>query len=684
MLSAFNVADYLYPSETNITVSYANFTSDGSQYSIVSLNGVDTFLLKDGEPVSDREEIESSIYQYYVDAFSPSAEEITELKDLIKRFNDSRNNGYDFKNKEEYVCRDDVLMSNGKIKIYGEPVVCRDNESCTRNAMLLFSVYNEGLNLGSPTTILIPLMEFTPNSLRMDELLSNYTYMLDNLDQGSLAQTIEYISETSSELKPLSLKIESTIFRTPRLNDSADRKACTGKCWAICPSFDLDQDAAEELEELSGELADRIGPLGGFEGSAAGIYNRTQERLDYAKSENMAAYYGDKFAAMNASGSQTIRLAEGALTHVQNKSLSSKLDDLKSLQATIPEDIGERNFTNVEADMSQYELLEGQIRMGAGSLLSKYEEAVSAKNEANGLIYVLESKDLDPVSMKSLALLENRTDDLDVKFHDGMTLAQLEDFEAQYSEIAHEATDLLKTESETPATRVLLLFRGFASRVNNGIAQMAEKTSVIEPSEIPDSPVPLGVFSVVVFLSLSSMALLAFLYVLSAGKFTVPKTTHIIGVAFLVSVCALFLFSLMLYVFLNKTSTDATLPEFLSELDTKGTASIMVDMRNASLSDAEAMRSCASSLADSFEGKKSWMIYSLTQGTCTKTSSDGANESWGVDECVSAVDRADSAFVLTYSPTNEAPQFSVIYDNRAEISANLDYYESCPLVALFS
>jgi hypothetical protein len=53
-------------------------------------------------------------------------------------------------------------------------------------------------------------------------------------------------------------------------------------------------------------------------------------------------------------------------------------------------------------------------------------------------------------------------------------------------------------------------------------------------------------------------------------------------------------------------------------------------------------------------------------------------------DCLDDVDGADSSFVLGYSSKNEPPKFSVIYRNRAEINANLDYYESCPLMALFS
>jgi hypothetical protein len=97
------------------------------------------------------------------------------------------------------------------------------------------------------------------------------------------------------------------------------------------------------------------------------------------------------------------------------------------------------------------------------------------------------------------------------------------------------------------------------------------------------------------------------------------------------------------------------------------------------------MRSCASNLAASFADKnKSWTIYTVTPNTCSRSDSSGGNASLSMADCLDDVDGADSSFVLGYSSKNEPPKFSVIYRNRAEINANLDYYESCPLMALFS
>ncbi len=685
LLSAFNLADYLYPEESNASVSYTNFTMNATAYSIVAIEGEETFLLKNGEPMTNLTRIEGVLYSHYVRTYYPGEDDIEELRALIKKFNDSRNDGYDFKGKEEYICRDDVLLSNGKITVSGQPVRCVDNETCTKNAMLLFGVYGEGLGLGSPSVIIEPLTEFTPASLRLDGLLSNYTLMLEEMNESNVAETLSFIKDTSGELDDLADTVEATIFRTPRLNDTADRKACQYKCWAICPSFDLDQDAAKDIAELSASMESKLGPFSGYSSAAAGLHNRTSTRMEYVRQGNMEVYYEDVFSPLNESGTATISLAKEALRHVQNRSLQDRLDQLESLHATIPEDIDSHNFTSIETDLARYEALSEEVSQGAGFLLGEYNQTLEAKNLENSLLIILESKDLDPVSLNSLEVLRNKTADLDAQFRDGLSLSQLESLESNYTALAEDGQALLKTESDTPATRVLLLFRGFARRVNTGIANVAEKTELMPPSEIPESPATLGLFSLLVFFSFSSMALLFFLYIFSTMRFTIPKTPHILLAAFVSIIVLIFIFSLMMFLFLGKTSTDATLPEFLSDFSSRNDTAIFLRLDGTSLSDAAAMQSCAAKLADSFgDGNKTWALYTMTPNTCVRTDSAGNNATLDVSECSDALEQSESSFLLSYSEKNQPPSFSVIYESRAEIDANLAYYQSCPLVALFS
>ncbi len=685
LVSAFDATQYLYPTEEDVTISYTNFTIAKDTYSIVSIEGEETFLLKKGEPMSDKKKIEEVLYAYYSDKYYPTDEEIEELRDLIRQFNESRNDGYDWKNKEEYLCRNEILFANGKITMNGKPVKCIDEESCEQNAMLLFAAYGDGLGLGSVEPLYDAIYEFAPASFAMDWLLGNYTQMLNNLTEDNIVETIDYIKDTADDLKKYSETVEKTIFRTPRLDDEDDRDDCYLRCFAICPSFDLDQSAAQDLKEAAQDLSDKIEPLADYVDLASEIYERSVARINYATTESAASRYADEFALLSESGNKTIILGKAATTRVLDTSLQGKVDQLETLHVSIPEDIEIRDFSTVEGDLNAYEDLIADITEKSAAVLEVYNQTRNAKNMANSLLVVLETKDLDPVSMTAFELLKNDTADLDAKFRDGLTVEELADLEQEYLDLIVGGKKLLRKESQMPATRVLVLFRGFARNVNEGIASVAQDTNVIAPQEIPDnSMLILGLFSAVLFLSLASILLLLFLYVMTTSNFVIPKTSQIVAAAFVSLFVLLLGFSIFTYMFLTKTSSDATLTEFMADFDSKNSTAIVVDLTGTSYSDSVAMNACASSLADVLEDQnKSWTIYRITASSCIK-STPSVEQTLSVSECWEMSDNEMSLFELGYSPSNEPPKFSVIYENKAQIRANLDYYDSCPLVALFS
>jgi hypothetical protein len=684
--SAFDATQYFYSSESDVTVSYSNFTLNGNAYSIVKFNGVDTFLLKGDTPVTSEAEIENVIHSHYLKTNYPNQSEIDDLKDLVQKFNDSRNDGYDWKNKEEYLCRDDVLFANGKISVSGEPVTCVDEESCEKNALLLFAAYGEGLGLGSAQPLYDALYAFAPPSFKMDAILANYSTRLENMNETNLEDTLDYISGTVDDLYEYSDDIESTIFRSPRRNDSEDKDDCYLTCFAICPSFDLDQETLGDIEDAVDELSGKIAPLSGYESTSSSIYNNTKSRMNYSVTEALASNYTGQFNKLNSSAGIIISSGTEATTHVLNTSLYNKLDSLKKLQASIPDDIELRDFDTTANDLENFEKYMDDVEEGSEVLLGQYNETRNAKNLANSIVIVLETKDLDPVALGSFKLLKNKTSDLDATFRDGLTLAELAGLEENYTALVGEGQDLLKKETDMPANRVLLLFRGFARNVNEGISNVAEDTDVISNQEISDNKMlTLGVFSGLLFVSLGSIVVLAFLYVLATSRFVIPQTGQILASAFVSVIVVLLAFSAFTYLFLSKTSNEATLNEFISDFETKNSTAIVVDLQDTSYSDALAMNACAGSLADTFGGKnKSWTIYRISGSSCISTDEYGQNRTLTVDECWANAENEGSSFELGYSSANEPPKFSIIYENKAMIRANLNYYESCPLVSLFS
>jgi len=684
--SAFNIDECLYPSEENATITYENFTSNGHSYSILSIDGEESFLLKNGEPVTNGSAVSDVVSSYYLGMYYPTDEEIESVRELLDIYNASRNDGQKFPGKEEYVCRG-VIFIDGRVKDGTTPIYCRnenDTELCEKAAILMYQFLSsvaEVPPVASPTDLLGPIKEFGFASYGTDEALDDVNAKFDEAEdeRSAMYEALRSTEDAIPELEGYLEEMEDSQFTWTK------SKACDANHWCLCPDIDLNDTALDELTEEVDALLDKLGPYEQYELVVAKINSNCAERLDYALVEGLAAEYMDEFAEMNESGAAAIDMAEEATDHVSNFTLSNKLSRLKSLHLSIPDDIKNREFNITEDKLAEYEILTAEITDMSSLLLNEYNETRDAKNRLDSVLVLLETKDLDPVSMEALQLIRNESADLDAEFRDGLTMEELNVIEEGYDAVADEAEALLHVESDAPATKVLLLFRGFARNVNTGIATFAEKTEMMEPGQIPEnSATTLGLFSGLVFLSLGAIVVLVFLYIAATSEFSIPKSSHILASAFLSMLILLLGFSAFMYLFLGKTSTDATLSEFLTDFESKDSTAILVDLRNASYSDAIAMGSCAGSLSESFESQnRSWTIYKVTPNTCTKMTQD-ANKTMTPEDCLAAAENESSSFVFQYSETNEPPKFSVIYENRAEIRANYDYYDSCPLVALFS
>ncbi len=684
LFSAFNASEYLYPNENVSSISYLNFSINETNYSLVKIGGVDNLLLKSGEPVIDQAEMQSVLHTYYLQNYYPSAFEISELQTLIVQFNDSRNNGEGtFKNKEEYICRDDVLFSTGSKKL--PTIYCRDQASCEKNAAFLFSAFGQQWGLGSPTQILGPLKNFTLSSIGMDDILANMSSKLNNLDESNVADSISYVSSNVDTVKSYSLKIESSVFRLPIPGDKASITACVGVCWGICPPFDLDQSALDSLKTKSAALALKVAPLKNFVTASSDIYSKTKGRLDHIKTENAALYYSNVFKSLNVTGSSVIAMGDLAIKHVDAPQLIPKLNKLKSLQQTIPVDLSDKNVTNIESDLNDYKNATGDVQSLASYILSGYATALDAKNNATSLVMILESKDLDPIATKTFESLKTDEQDLDVQFHDGLTLDQFATLTDKYIAFSAQAEVLVQSEGETPAAWSLLKLRGLARRINTQIANVITTTAAMPKSDIPSNPLALGSFSFVIFLSLSACLTLLFIYLFATSQFNIPKSGTLFTAAYLAGIMMVLIFSVFLHLFLTKTANSATFTEYSADLALHNSTAIVVDLRNTSFSDASAMSACGLSLAQSFDEKnKTWSLYTVSSNGCTKkTSPFAASSNMNISDCIGEAQASESLINLEYSSASQPPKFSIIYHTEADLFGGSDYYESCPLTMLF-
>ena len=685
-MASFNVNNYLYDDETTDSVTYSDFTYEGDDYRIVTVAGTDIFLLKNDEVVSDVNEVEDVIYEYYLDTYYPSDDEIDELRGLLETYNESRNDGQKFVGKEEHMCRQ-VLFIDGRVKYGTTPIYCRnedDEELCEYAAKLMYQ-YLSSVTGAPPTAswedLYDPIREFGFASYGADEIIDDAYTKFESAedDRGRMYAALSHVDESIDELKDHLEIVEGTMFGwTPE-------KTCDSDHWCMCPDMDLHDESLEEIEELTEELMEKMEPFANYIGVAGSIANNTADRIAFSEGEQSATSYGASFTSLQARGQDAIALGMEAESHITNPTLSSKLSTLEALDATIPSNIDARDFSSMEADIEQYETLVDDVVELSETALSVYNTTLDAKNNADALLLVLETRELDPFSETELAQLKNDSFDLDATFREGLTPEQWTGLAAEYENVSARATVLLHDQEESPVYNAFLLFRGFARKMNGGISGFVTATDIATPSEVPENKLlAFGGFSLLTLLSFGAIMVLMFLSILVFKRLHVSKMRYVLIAAFVGCFGALLLFSGLLYAYLEKTSVDASVEEYLLDFENRESTAIVVDLRSVTFND-EPMVDCANSLAGIFDSmNKSVTVYELRSGGCDKTVYGQSSYPTGLSSCLDDAAGMESEFLLNYSSTVEEPKFSIIYYNKAEINANTAYYDSCPLTALFN
>jgi hypothetical protein len=382
-----------------------------------------------------------------------------------------------------------------------------------------------------------------------------------------------------------------------------------------------------------------------------------------------------------------IASGEDAEEVVVNETLSQKLAQLKTLHTGIPADIDARSFEGMEADMEEYRSLIPAVKEMAESELEAYEKALSSKNDVESMLTVLETKDLDPASLSTHDDIVVEVEALNDEFAKvPLSQEDLADFDSQYSLIFRKTTELLQSEKEEPASRVLLMFRSLSRQMNSQIADTAEDSSAFSSTEVYDNPtVAFGLFSGSMFLSLFSLVLLMLLYILVSSKSKIPGVRQVVGALFVCSLIVLLSVSVLTFIFLNDTSSDATFNEYIADFATKTDSAVVIDSREAPYMDSQAMNLCGEKLAGYLEADgKSWTVYSLISEDQCIVSSESGNTTYTAEECLAQIDQHESSILVGYSQIRQPMHFSIIYKNMAQIQADASYYQSCPFAALFS
>lgn len=683
---SFDASEYLYYSEDSMDIQKESFRLNNSDYKIITISTEKAFLSKNGALVKGNKEIYSTIYNYYKVKYYPNNTELNEVKTLLTNYNKSRNDGEkkSWAGKEEQACIS-ALFADGRVKIYGKPVWCINESTCELNSMLVFQAYKDGVGWGSYMQALKPLKEFSYAHHSTEKIMNSSFLALDVINESNFYTSLDKIKKNIPTLKEDLTKIEKNLFRYPNLNDTVDYNSCKGKCYAICPSFALDEGSLGLLETRLGSILTKAQPFHEYRKAAAEIANNTLLRFEYKVNESKAKEYYQKFNPLSDRGNKTIDKADEVLSKIVNASFKNDVNKLKNLHTKINKSIDQRNFTNMDSNINEYKKMLDKVNKSTNEVYAVYNASITAKQNADSSVFLLDSKDLDSGSRKKVESLKNKTHDLDLVFENGLTAKEYIALEKNYSKIVNKTNVLMKEQSYNPISIASSKFRAFIRKVNTGLANTIEDAKLMtEKDKINNRTSTFAGFSFLTFVAMGSLLFLALLFALLRCRQSKTSTKVAVCVTYLASVMALVLFTGMLYLYLGKTSTESNAQEFLLDFSSKNKTAVILDLGNASYGDIKHINNCGASIVNTLRNKNITVaVYKFDSGTCySQKNANSNNETKTAAECKESVANETSQIMLEYSSVAEKPKFETIYVNKAHMKGDAAYYKACAIQPL--
>jgi hypothetical protein len=683
------VQNYLYANETTGMVTHEFFNYSGKSYELLKIGGKESFLLKNGEMVRNATEISLAIDNYYKAKYAPSDSDMAQLRADIQGYNDSLNNGGRWKGKEEDSCRD-LLLLDGIITKSNQKLYCISTGPTDQNCDYISQVfyysapYTEGVRMMmyyKDAAAALQSFAFSDNQIRLQ--MQNNFDLLNNLNDQNMKASLLAIKDSFTKIKTAEAAIENNIYRVPRANDKADMDSCKAQnngygCFGLCPDFDFDYTKLSDAESIINAITSKIDPYTNRQTIAASLAANTEKRIAFREGEDNAVIYSAQFAPLRKKGEATLAKADYVISYVNNATFVINVNKLKNVSTRINNSFTVRNFSTLDADMLIYANLERIVSNESEDVLQVYLDTEKAKMGISAMVFAVQSKgELSPDTKIKLDAAINESNAIDARFARRLTPQEYAVLTEQYGNVSASLSQILAGQQEFVA---LSKFRGMSRRVNNGIYDLAVSSQLMNQNDISTNakyfPIGMAVFS---WLSLSALVLFVFLAI---SAFVIKKKgilgATISGAGLVLMLGAVLLFSIALYFYLDKTSSNADVEEFIIGMNGKSNVSVVLDLRGVPPNTAMNMRTCASLLKDHLSSNnRTVAMFEITDGGCMKN----GNALGGNATCGSGPETPE--IILNYSTLNTAPTFSTIFENRANLKGDTAYYTTCQAAAVF-
>ncbi len=665
----FSVAPYLYATEKSSAVSYTSFqTGNNSTAKLVNIGTEPALLLINGQLVTDKATILSTVTDYYRANFYPSDADMGALIGYANKFNGSRNYVTQYGPAEKVCYEQGTFLSH-------KP--CNDMTSCMATASLVCTISGaEGCTMDLLAT---HILAYAKDVNKLNAAYAKFSTAFTGFGPTTASASLDQMNSAFDEMKAAADETSQS-----KLRYDATCRDCLG----ICPNPKFDYASITAGKAAIAAIRTKVAPFTNMGTTSEKVALSTSERISYKLGEEQAAIYEPRYDESKSKFGGLKAQAVLAKALAADSDFVSAADSFISTSDSLENNVDKRKFDNFDSLLLAYESSGNALFAMINNSTDAYYRAAEAQDHAGDLLLQAMWK-TDVNSQKSrdgYNSLAGRMNSLDAKFSPPLTSAEYDSLRAEYAVLAVDSKQFISA-SASPTDSVFAAGNGLERTSVNGAMTLASNFAPISfrtrqslARYIP--PIVLGVID----LSILAVALALFVGVFYKFQGVFRSKLAISG---WVLTAAAFVFVLLIgsvgfYGIVLSAEKYASFSDFFGTIKASDKVAVIVQETGVDSESVSAMRECARQVQSQVAllGKKTIKYY-IDGNDCHRfmpTSSGDYEETTGLlaDTCLNAMPDVP-VFDLQYSSENAAPAFTTVVVKQALFKGNGAYFAKKPM-----
>lgn len=663
---AFNISEFLYPSEDKSSLVEQQIVYDSKQYVLYYINSIPILLIdQNSNIVSDSTLAKSILESFYSKDTLLSESDKTLFLEKIKAFNKSRDLPLaevsatkSYYGTEKW-CKQSVGLETNP---------CNSSQSCflTANIVCSLFVVSGGSGDCDPYILGPAIYDYSTSLNSLEQSLNSILATTSSLSIANLAESYSSILSAINKAKSAALSIQKSNLMANRDNPNS-----IGVCFP--PKFDFE--ALDQAKAIIEKYYSNLGPLKELDASVAILLKNSQERLNYFKAKQKISTFKPRWEEIKAKYSN---LYEDANRYAPNLADSSFVELYKKFISswnTIENKITTMDEKFLEEELDLISSIAPKLQKELNSSLGPYNTYVQERENAqNALLYLKYSISSSKQDQVKYLNFVQKKESLDKQFSPPLSSTKYLEAAQKYIQLKNE----IKEASVSQEPTILdLSTEKFGQASTSAFFALTDALAIFDISTKKSiAPlIPIATLLVLDIAIISAFSVIFFGIVIKYKQLFKNKTVATFWlVSFFVFLFFVVVASITFYFSLDSAQKGASLPDFLHLVIDNQKLYVVVVSNSLAADAQDAAKECASKISSIFKDKfnKEVIVVQSDQNSCVLNGKK-------VDylEC-SAMTMGYPIFELR-GGSAEKIGFDVLYEKKATYQNNKEGFESCQI-----